>query len=132
MTGHTAKGKSYVVSDEQIDVADMWRTTAEQPLGEGPVGERHSYARSNGESRCFIATIGPSPEPKPTRSNRIGFHVTSGIAYCFVLTGEIIFLVEEGEVRLTAGDLLVERGTDHSWRNKRRTACWNVHYGRKV
>ena len=118
VTGHNADGKSYIVSDDRVDIANLWRTAAGQPLGEGPAGERHPHARASGDSRCFIATIDPSVDPKPTRANRIGFHVTPGVAYCFVLTGEIVFLVDEDEVRLTAGDLVVERGTDHSWRNE--------------
>ena len=44
--------------------------------------------------------------------------MSSGVAYVFVLTGEIVFLVDREEVRLRAGDLVVERGTMHSWRNE--------------
>ena len=35
-----------------------------------------------------------------------------------LLTGEVTFLVDVEEVALRAGDLVVERGTDHSWRNE--------------
>jgi quercetin dioxygenase-like cupin family protein len=40
------------------------------------------------------------------------------VAYVLVLTGEIVYLVDREEVRLKAGDLVVERGTYHSWRNE--------------
>jgi len=119
VTGYSPAGRSYIVSDQVVDIADLWATTADKPLGEGPLGEEHPfYTRATGESLCFMATIAPSSDPKPTLANRIGFHVSRGVAYVFVLTGEIFFLVDEEEVLLKAGDLLVERGTDHSWRNE--------------
>ena len=60
--------------------------------------------------------MAPHEDPKPDLTNRIGFHRTPGVAYVYILSGEVMFLVDEGEVRLKPGDLLVERGTDHSWR----------------
>jgi quercetin dioxygenase-like cupin family protein len=65
-----------------------------------------------------VATIQPSKDPKPNLENRVGFHRTPGIAYCFMLTGEIVLLVDTQEIRVRAGDLVVERNTLHSWRNE--------------
>jgi hypothetical protein len=47
-----------------------------------------------------------------------GFHKTDTIDYCIVLAGEIWALMDEGEVRLEAGDVLVQRGTNHAWSNR--------------
>ena len=38
--------------------------------------------------------------------------------YCFVLNGSLVFLTDLQEVRLKAGDVVVERHTFHSWRNE--------------
>lgn len=38
-------------------------------------------------------------------------HRTDSIDYAFVLEGEIWAVMDEGEVRMTAGDVLVQRGT---------------------
>jgi uncharacterized cupin superfamily protein len=35
-----------------------------------------------------------------------------------VLSGEIYALMDEGEVLLRAGDVLVQRGTNHAWSNR--------------
>jgi len=118
ISGHNAQGKSYIAGDELVDANDLWRTDAERPLGAGPTAERAPQFRPTGASRCFVAAIQPSSDPKPNLENRIGFHRTGGVAYCYILTGEIVFLTDLQEVRLKAGDLLVERGTDHSWRNE--------------
>jgi hypothetical protein len=118
VTGHKADGKSYIVSDEMADVANLWTTQPDQPLGLAPAGEPRQLSRVTGQTRFFKTTIQPSKDPKPNLENRIGFHRTPGIAYCFMLTGEIVFLVDTQEVRVRAGDLVVERNTMHSWRNE--------------
>jgi mannose-6-phosphate isomerase-like protein (cupin superfamily) len=47
-----------------------------------------------------------------------GFHKTSSIDYAIVLSGEIYAMMDDGEVLLTAGDVLVQRGTNHAWSNR--------------
>jgi hypothetical protein len=44
-----------------------------------------------------------------------GFHKTDTIDYAIVLSGEIYALMDEGEVLLKAGDVLIQRGTSHAW-----------------
>ena len=47
-----------------------------------------------------------------------GFHKTDTVDYALVLSGEIWALMDEGEVLLTAGDVLIQRGTNHAWSNR--------------
>jgi mannose-6-phosphate isomerase-like protein (cupin superfamily) len=47
-----------------------------------------------------------------------GFHKTSSTDYAIVLAGEIVALMDEGEVLLKAGDVLIQRGTNHAWSNR--------------
>jgi hypothetical protein len=47
-----------------------------------------------------------------------GFHKTDTIDYALVLSGEIWALMDEGEVLLKAGDVLVQRGTNLAWSNR--------------
>ena len=42
-------------------------------------------------------------------------HKTSTIDYIIVLKGEIFAILDTGETLLKAGDILVQRGTMHSW-----------------
>ena len=44
-----------------------------------------------------------------------GFHKTDTIDYAIVLKGEIWALMDEGEVLLKQGDVLIQRGTSHAW-----------------
>jgi hypothetical protein len=47
-----------------------------------------------------------------------GFHKTATIDYAVVLNGEIYALMDEGEELMRAGDVLVQRGTNHAWSNR--------------
>jgi naringenin degradation protein FdeH len=47
-----------------------------------------------------------------------GFHKTATIDYAIVLSGEIYAMMDDGEVLLQAGDVLIQRGTNHAWSNR--------------
>ena len=118
VTAHNAEGRSFIAVDDSVTMADIWRTQPDRPIGSVPGDEKLLVAHATGETRFFLAAIPPSGDPKPTLQNRLGFHRTGGIAYCYILNGELVFLVDTQEVRVRAGDLVVERNTMHSWRNE--------------
>jgi mannose-6-phosphate isomerase-like protein (cupin superfamily) len=47
-----------------------------------------------------------------------GFHKTATVDYAIVLAGEIYAMMDDGEVLLKAGDVLIQRGTNHAWSNR--------------
>ena len=47
-----------------------------------------------------------------------GFHKTDTTDYAIVLDGEIWALMDEGERLMRAGDVLIQRGTNHAWSNR--------------
>ena len=50
-------------------------------------------------------------------------HRTRSLDYVIVLEGEIHLLLDDGEVRLGAGDVVVQRGTHHAWINRGDAVC---------
>ena len=50
-------------------------------------------------------------------------HKTSTVDYAIVLKGEIYAVMDTGEKLLRAGDVLVQRGTNHSWSVRTREPC---------
>jgi len=52
-----------------------------------------------------------------------GWHTTRTIDYGIVLSGEIDLELDEGEVHLVAGDVVVQRATRHAWRNRGTQPC---------
>lgn len=47
-----------------------------------------------------------------------GMHVTDTIDYAIVLQGELVAIMDEGETVMRAGDILIQRGTNHAWANR--------------
>ena len=47
-----------------------------------------------------------------------GMHRTETVDYAIVLEGEIYAVMDEGETLLRAGDVLIQRGTNHAWANR--------------
>jgi hypothetical protein len=47
-----------------------------------------------------------------------GMHVTDTIDYAIVLQGELVAIMDDGEVVMRAGDILIQRGTHHAWANR--------------
>lgn len=50
-------------------------------------------------------------------------HRTRSLDYAVVLSGEIWAIMDVGETRLLAGDVLVQRGTNHAWANRSDAPC---------
>jgi uncharacterized cupin superfamily protein len=47
-----------------------------------------------------------------------GMHRTETLDYAIVLEGEIYAVMDESETLLRAGDVLIQRGTNHAWANR--------------
>jgi len=50
-------------------------------------------------------------------------HRTESVDYGIVLEGEITLIVDEGETVVRAGDIVVQRGTNHGWANRSGKNC---------
>ena len=57
------------------------------------------------------------------RKRHFLYHRTNTVDYAIVLEGEIWALVDEGEVLMRAGDILIQRGTAHAWANRSNKTC---------
>ncbi len=52
-----------------------------------------------------------------------GMHITNSIDYAVIMSGEIYMMVDEDEVLLEAGDVVVQRGNNHAWSNRGTEPC---------
>jgi len=50
-------------------------------------------------------------------------HRTESVDYGIVLSGEIVLLLDDSEVCLKEGDVVVQRGTIHAWTNRTKEIC---------
>jgi mannose-6-phosphate isomerase-like protein (cupin superfamily) len=50
-------------------------------------------------------------------------HRTRSVDYAVVISGGIDMLLDDSEVHLRAGDVVVQRGTGHAWVNRGKESC---------
>lgn len=51
-------------------------------------------------------------------SRHPAMHKTATVDYIILLSGRVTMLLDEGEVDLAPGDVVIQRGTNHAWVNK--------------
>lgn len=56
-------------------------------------------------------------------SRHFWFHRTDSLDYGIVLDGEVWLMTDEGECLMKPGDVVVQRGTSHSWSNRSDKPC---------
>ncbi len=50
-------------------------------------------------------------------------HRTESVDYGIVIDGEMTLVLDDGEVLLTPGSVVVQRGTNHAWANRSGKPC---------
>jgi hypothetical protein len=141
VTGNNAAGKSYLESDVDVAEAELgnfnfWRTApggAEPdlaapvpffpPPGESifrifrlpPADPATSPQQMAAIANAFFAGVG-SANAKVDTSRHPLMHLTPTTDYIVLLLGEVSLLLDEGEpVPLKPFDVVVQRGTNHTW-----------------
>ena len=52
-----------------------------------------------------------------------GMHTTLTVDYAIVLEGEVTAILDDCETVMKAGDILIQRGTNHAWSNRSGKMC---------
>jgi mannose-6-phosphate isomerase-like protein (cupin superfamily) len=81
-----------------------------------------SQWRNRADARAAFDSIGAGHAPDKSSSDPM-MHRTDTVDYIIVLKGEIHAIMEKGETLLRAGDILVQRGTNHSWSVRGNEPC---------
>ena len=72
-------------------------------------------------ARAHFAAVGAADAVTHTTdapSRHPLMHRTETIDYGIVLEGELVLLLDEGETTVRAGDIVIQRGTNHGWSNR--------------
>ncbi len=78
--------------------------------------------RDNADAHAAFASIGAA-DAADTSSSDPMMHRTKTVDFLTILKGEIWAVMEEGEVCLKQGDVMVQRGTNHSWSVRTEEPC---------
>jgi hypothetical protein len=73
--------------------------------------------------RAMMAEMGGAHVVDRGSPRHAMFHKTNTIDYAIVLEGEVWAMLDEGETLMRAGDVLIQRGTNHSWSNRSSENC---------
>ena len=99
------------------DFYEIWNSTRPVPLLSAQEREPNERAftimPASGHLLRIIEIYPPSRGGK-----RTVMHRTRTVDYVVVITGEIVLVLDDSEVTLRAGDVVVQRGTDHAWENR--------------
>jgi quercetin dioxygenase-like cupin family protein len=150
VTGHDKQGKAIFLRDEEIEMQSRWPGTSRANIW---LTETTPAQISDEDMAKKILTAPPpltgslfrvveflpdqdSPhgDPKEVRrkmgvslggpeARHPAMHRTESIDYAIVLKGEIDMLVDDGEVHLTAGDVVIQGGCNHAWANRGDKPC---------
>ena len=131
VTGHDANGKSIVASEGSppqhhsmhgpsigADFIEIWNTP--QPVPQLTSAE----VREPNEREFTIMPLGGhllrvlEVYPLHAGGKRTVMHRTQTLDYVVMIEGELVLLLEDGEVALKPGDVVVQRGTNHAWENR--------------
>jgi mannose-6-phosphate isomerase-like protein (cupin superfamily) len=131
VTGHTPDGVSVVLSDGPVPVS--------KELPDDGVAFHEIWNTEGSPARIVAVENEPTERtlavPPPPRGTKIRInefapghlderglqspvHRTASVDYGIVLEGEITLILDDSEVTLRAGDIVVQRGTDHAWANR--------------
>lgn len=149
VTGEDAQGKSIFVSDGPAPnrttdpgtppAQVIWATGEAAAAGADPAPAGQAFAfHSKGGSLLRVVDF-PSDDSYDTNAlarflddhgvrdkggaRHFWFHKTQSLDYAIVLEGEIYALMDEGETLMRAGDILIQRATNHSWSNRSGKPC---------
>jgi hypothetical protein len=65
-----------------------------------------------------FSALFPDAGHDPESARHPGMHMTDTVDYAIVLHGELYAVMDEDETLMRAGDVLVQRGTNHAWSNR--------------
>jgi mannose-6-phosphate isomerase-like protein (cupin superfamily) len=69
------------------------------------------------------ASLGDGVPKRGLPPSHPAMHRTRTVDYAIVMSGEIDMLLDDSEIHLEAGDVLVQQGTNHAWVNRGTTPC---------
>jgi mannose-6-phosphate isomerase-like protein (cupin superfamily) len=131
-------GKSFIEADALVDnvsehypnlvISDIWQTSQmpakfekEHPIENAAIpqviknGTYFRYVQIPPDRELGIEKAIGTPHPL--------MHQTASLDYIVILAGEIYLITDTEETFLQAGDIVIQRGTNHAWSNRSDQMC---------
>lgn len=125
----TKDNRSHVMIDEKIGdgpLGMLWDVSPAEPLGYDPSHTDNTVPHlAKGHSTWRVVTLPPDSVMREMLQqgsiaglDERGFHTTQTIDYIVVLDGPVTLALDDDEVDLQPGDVVVQRATHHAWSNR--------------
>ena len=124
VTGNDAEGQSYIVADDRVTIGpefpNIFKTTGDDPFGPGPEPEPRTLYPTDmariepevgGANFHFVALPPTTADAPPV------WHRTETVDIDVLLGGELILMLDKEETTLHPGDVVIQRNTNHAWKN---------------
>ena len=127
VTGHDDTGKAIVVDDATsvnqpnrrpgTEASVIWTTEGFPVNNDGySDGAQREVGTTHANGTVFrVVSFGPGNTPR--------MHRTDSIDYAVVMSGEIDMELDDSTTHLKVGDVVVQRGTIHNWKNTGTEPC---------
>ncbi|WPB87879.1 cupin domain-containing protein [Streptomyces malaysiensis] len=130
--------------DRPVALTDLW-AIASVPVTGGGKNEpkQESFSLAPPKNGVVFRVVQFDPEPPGTRNRTDGsevfaamgaggnhvasrhpyMHRTNTVDFAIVLQGSITMLLDQEDVELSAGDVVIQRCTNHAWSNRGTKTC---------
>lgn len=138
VTGHDSNGKSIISSNGplpnvfNLDIIpglvlhEVWNTVGMPALVNNDVDPTSGpliIAPPKNGTKIRFADIPPETKEFRLMKPHPYMHITESIDYSIVMEGEITLVLDDSEVDLQRGAVVIQRGTNHAWANRSSTVC---------
>ncbi len=127
VTGINPAGRSGIVSDGPAPISwctELWATSNDQPLGFEPTEIKPTLLPPAKGTRWRVVDLPPDSVVRQSLQTAVtegvsedGWHTTNTVDYVLILEGDVTLELDESKVELHPGDCVVQRATNHAWRN---------------
>jgi mannose-6-phosphate isomerase-like protein (cupin superfamily) len=131
VTSEDAAGKGFVLADGEpgnafelngTRISRLWETPAvpaRLPLAvDAGATAANAYREGFRGTSFYVAEL-----PGGARAPSIPMHRNTTVDYMAILSGRIVFKIDDREIELAAGDTLVQGGNLHTWINRWDEPC---------
>lgn len=133
------KGRSVIIEDRQASnisehlpglvIADIWATDAMPAILNSEAVVPNTAFPITPADGTYFRYVNIPPDKDLRKATGTGddrhpmFHQTETVDYIIIASGEVYLLLDDAEVKLKAGDIVIQNGTSHAWSNRSDQPC---------
>lgn len=134
-------GRSVVTSDGEAQnvsqhfpgliISDIWATNSSPADLKSEIKMENTAFPITPAHGTYFRYVSIPPDADLGIEHQLGMphplmHQTETLDYIIIASGEVYLVLDEQETRLSAGDIVIQRGTNHAWSNRSDQPCIQI------